>query len=77
MTLEAVDEHLKLNGELNKHGPSTHDIDKLLNFFQTLKKYGFDDKEIAEKLYNIQELELKEKQLKDKCKKLLKRISRP
>jgi hypothetical protein len=76
MTLEAVDEHLKLNGELNKHDPSTHDIDKLLNFFQTLKKYGFDDKEIAEKLYNIQELELKEKQLKDKCKKLLKRISR-
>jgi hypothetical protein len=47
-----------------------------LNFFQTLKKYGFDDKEIAEKVYNIQELELKEKQLKDKCKKLLKRISR-
>jgi hypothetical protein len=32
------------------------------------KKYGFDGKEIAEKLYSIQELEWKEQELKDKCK---------
>jgi hypothetical protein len=34
------------------------------------------DKEIAAKLYNIQELERKEKQLKGKCKKLSKRLSK-
>ena len=32
-------------------------------------------KEIASKLYNIQELEWKENELKGKCKKLSKRIS--
>ena len=40
------------------------------------KKYGFGGKEIAEKLWNIQELEWKEKELKDKGKKLSKRISK-
>jgi hypothetical protein len=34
------------------------------------------EKEIAEKLYGIQDLELKEMQLKDKLKKLSKRISK-
>jgi hypothetical protein len=33
-------------------------------------------KEIADKLYNMQELEWKEKQLKDKCKKFSKKISK-
>jgi hypothetical protein len=32
--------------------------------------------EIAAKLYNMRELEWKEKQLKDKCKKFSKRISK-
>jgi hypothetical protein len=74
VTLEAIDEHIKLNEELNKHDLSTRDIGKLLNLLSNAKKYGFDGKEIASKLYNIQELEWKEKQLKDKCKKLSRRI---
>ena len=61
---------------MNKHGLSTHDIDKLLNVLSNGKKYAFDGKEIASKLYNIQELEWKENQLKNKCKKLSKRISK-
>jgi hypothetical protein len=40
------------------------------------KRYGFDRKETTAKLYNMEELEWKEKQLKDKCKKLSKRISK-
>jgi hypothetical protein len=76
VTLEAIDEHIKLNEELNKHDLSTRDIGKLLNLLSNAKKYGFDDKEIADKLYNIQELEWKEKELKDKCKKLSKKISK-
>jgi hypothetical protein len=76
VTLEAIDEHIKLNEELNKHDLSTHDIGKLLNLLKNAKRYGFDDKEIADKLYNIQEPEWKEKELKDKCKKFSKRISK-
>jgi hypothetical protein len=76
VTLEAIDEHIKLNEELNKHDLSTHDIGKLLNLLSNAKKYGFDDKEIADKLYNILDLEWKEKELKDKCKKLSRRISK-
>jgi hypothetical protein len=71
-----VNERIKLNEELNKHGLSTDDIDKLLNLLLNTKKYGFDGKEIASKLFSIQELEWKENELKDKRKKLSKRISK-
>src|SRR5919198_2886862 len=76
VTIEAINEHLKLNEKLKEHGLSTQDIDKLLNILLNAKRYGFDGKEIADKLYNIQELEWKEKQLKNKCKILSKRISK-
>jgi cell division septum initiation protein DivIVA len=76
VSIEATDEHVKLNEELNKHGFSTKELEKLLNLLVNAKRYGFDGKEIASKLYSIQELEWKEKQLKKKCKKLSKRISK-
>ena len=76
VSLEAIDEHIKLNEELNKNRLSTRDIDKLLKLLSNAKRYGFDGKEIADKLYNIQELEWKENELKGKCKKLSKRISK-
>jgi hypothetical protein len=76
VSIEAINEHIKLNEELNKYGLSTHDIDKLLNLLVNAKNYGFNGKEIAAKLYNIQELEWKEKQLRGKCKKFSKRISK-
>ncbi len=76
VNIQAINEHLQLNEKLKEHGLSTQDIDKLLNLLLNAKKYGFDGKEIADKLYNIQELEWKEKELKDKCKKLSKRISK-
>jgi hypothetical protein len=40
------------------------------------KRYGFDGKEIADKLYNFKFSEWKEKEFKDKRKKLSKRISK-
>ena len=76
MTIEAINEHLKLKDELDKHGLSTQDIHKLLNVLQNAKRYGFDGKEIASKLYSMQELEWKEKELRGKCKKLSKRIAK-
>jgi len=47
-----------------------------LNLLKNAKRYGFDGKEIADKLYNMLELEWKERELKDKCKKFSKRISK-
>jgi hypothetical protein len=76
VNIQTINEHLQLNEKLKEHGLSTQDIDILLNLLLNAKKYGFDGKEIADKLYNIQELEWKEKELKDKCKKLSKRISK-
>jgi hypothetical protein len=76
VTIEAINEHLKLKEELDKHGLSTQDIDKLLNLLVNAKRHGFNGKEIASKLFNMQELEWKEKQLRGKCKKLSKRISK-
>ena len=61
VTIEAINEHLKLKEELGRHGVSMQDIDKLLKILVNAKRYGFGDKEIADKLYNIQELEWKEK----------------
>jgi hypothetical protein len=51
VTIEALNEHLKLSKELDKDGISTHDIDRLLKPLLNAKKYGFDSKEIASKLY--------------------------
>jgi hypothetical protein len=76
VTIEAINEYLQLNEKLKEHGLSTQDIDKVLKLLSNAKRYGFDGKEIADKLYNIQELEWKEKQLKDKCKKFSKRVSK-
>jgi hypothetical protein len=70
------DEDTYIKGKTRQAWISTKDIDKLLKLLLSAKRYGFDGKEIASKLYNIQELEWKEKQLKDKCKKLSKRISK-
>jgi LysM repeat protein len=47
-----------------------------LNVLINAKKYGFDGKEIAAKLYDFKFLEWKEKEFKDKRKKLSKKISK-
>ena len=47
-----------------------------MKLLSNAKRYGFDGKEIADKLYNMLELEWKEKELKNKSKKLSKTISK-
>jgi hypothetical protein len=74
VSIEAIDEHIKLSEELEKHGLSTGDIHKLLSVLSNAKKYGFDGREIAAKLYDFKFLEWKEKEFKDKRKKLSKRM---
>jgi hypothetical protein len=65
--LEAIGEHIKLNEELNKHGLSTPDIDKLLNLLVNAKEYGFDSKLIVRKLRNITDTEQAVIQVQTKC----------
>jgi hypothetical protein len=38
VSIQAINEHIKLNEELNKHGISTQDIDKLLNLLVNAKR---------------------------------------
>jgi len=76
VAIESINDYIKLNGELEEHGLSTDNIHKLLSVLINAKRYGFDGKEIAEKLYNFKFLEWKEKEFKDKRKKLSKRISK-
>jgi hypothetical protein len=72
MSIEAINEHTKLNEELNKHGLSAHDIPRLLNLLLNAKEYGFDAKKIVGKLRSIKRLENKENRLKNNCDILLK-----
>src|ERR671931_666728 len=76
VSIETINEYQKLNEKLNQFNLSFHDSDKLVNLVMNAKEYGFGGKEIVEKLWNIQGLEWKEKELKDKCKKLSKKLSK-
>jgi hypothetical protein len=67
VTIEAIDEHIKLDEELSKHNLSTHDIDKLLNVLSNAKDYGFEPKKIVCKLRSIRRLEKKQDRLKNNC----------
>jgi len=42
VTIDAINEHLKLEDELDKRGISTQDIVKLLNLLSNEKENGFD-----------------------------------
>ena len=76
VTVKAIDEHIRLNEKLKEHGLSRQDLYKLLSVLSNAKKYGFDGKEIADRLYDFKFLEWKEKEFEDKRKKLSKKISK-
>jgi hypothetical protein len=76
VSIGAINEHIKLNEELNKHGLSTNDIPGLLNLLLNAKEYGFDSKKIVGKLRIIQRLEKKENRLKNNCEVLSKQATR-
>src|SRR5919198_3924505 len=76
VSIETINEYQKLNEKLNQFNLSFQDSDKLVNLLKNAEEYGFGGKEIVEKLWNIQGLEWKEKELKDKCKKFSKKLSK-
>ena len=67
VSIETINEHVKLNEKLNEYGLSMHNIDELLNLVLNAKRYGFEPKKIVGKLRAIQRLEKKEKKLEHNC----------
>ena len=67
VSIETINEHEKLNEKLNKHGLSTHDINKLVKLLVHAKRYGFDARKFVGKLSNIKLLEKKEEGLRGNC----------
>ena len=76
VNIQAMNEHLALNEKLKEHGLSTQDIDKLLKILANAARYGFDGNRIASKLYDIGDLERKQKGLKNKCKEFSKQAAK-
>jgi PIN domain nuclease of toxin-antitoxin system len=76
VTIETIDEHIHLNEELSKHGLSTKDTVKLLNVIKNMDQQGFDTKKIVAKAMSIKSLKDREKDLRNNCEILAKRIDR-
>jgi hypothetical protein len=76
VSIETINEHMKLNEKLNEYNLSFQDIDKLLNVLVNAKEYGFDAKNIVAKLRNVKRLENKENKLKDNCEALSKQADK-
>ena len=76
MSIESINEHIKLSEELENHGLSAKDTDKVLNLLLNTKEYQFDAKKIAGKLSGIQRLEKKEKQLRGRCEMFTKQAAK-
>ena len=74
--METIDEYIHLNEELSKHGLSTKNITKLVNVIKNIEQQGFDTKKIVAKAMSIKSLKDSEKQLRNNCEMLAKRIDR-
>ena len=74
VSIETINEHVKLNEKLNEYNLSFQDLDKLLNVLTNAKENGFDGKKIVAKLRNIQRLEKRKDRLKNDCILLSKQL---
>jgi hypothetical protein len=61
--VKTINEYTKLSQKLDKHGLSTQDVNKLVKFVMTAKRYGFDSKNVGAKMNNIKQLESRQKEL--------------
>jgi len=70
VSIETVDEHIRLKKELKKYRLSTKDIHRLVNLLEAAKEYRYSPGKIVAKLRNIKRLENKENKLKTNCEAL-------
>jgi hypothetical protein len=73
VSIEVINEHIRLNEELNKYGLSTKDIHRLLDLLLAAKEYRYSPGKIVANLRSIKALENKEKRLKNSCEMLSKK----
>jgi hypothetical protein len=76
VSIETINEHVKLNEKLNEYNLSFQDIDKLLNVLVNAKENEFDGKKIVGKLRSIQGLEKKKDRLKNHCEVLSEQVKK-
>jgi hypothetical protein len=76
VSIETINEHMKLNEKLSEYNLSFQDIDKLVNVLLNVKENGFDGKKIVVKLKNIQRLQNKEDKLKHHCEVLSEQVKK-
>jgi hypothetical protein len=76
VSIEAINEHIQLNEELDKYRLSTRDIHRLVNLLKAAKEYRYNPGKIVAKLRNIKGLENKENKLKNSCEMLSKQADK-
>ena len=76
VSIETINEHVKLNEKLNEYNLSFEDIDKLLNVLVNAKENGFDGKKIVAKLKKVKRLQNKEEKLKNHCEVLSEQVKK-
>ncbi len=76
VSIEAINEHVRLKEELKKYRLSTNDIHRLVNLLETAKEYRYSPGKIIAKLRYIKRLENKENKLKYNCEMLSKQADK-
>jgi hypothetical protein len=76
VSIETINEHIRLREELKKYRLSTKDIRRLLDLLVAAKNYRYSPGKIVAKLRNIKRLENKENKLKNSCEMLSKQLSK-
>src|SRR5919202_6878071 len=61
--VKAINDYIKLSQKLDKHGLSTQDVNKLVKFVMTARRYGFDSKNVGAKMSDIEQLEKRQREL--------------
>ena len=76
VSIQAINEHMKLNEKLNEYNLSFQDVDKLVNVLINVKENEFDGKKIVGKLRKIKRLQKKEEKLKHHCEVLAMQVKK-
>ena len=74
MDIERINEVNQLKEHLSKHNLSLEDPTRLLSILQTIKQIGYEPWEIVAAFAGIKSLRQKERQLKNNCKMLERRV---
>jgi hypothetical protein len=76
VSIEAINEHIRLKEELKKYRLSTKDTHRLVNLLEAAKEYRYSPGKIVAKMRNIKRLENKEEKLKNSCEVLSKQADK-